>query len=174
MRPVVVVLGASGGIGRAVTASQVAHGRHVVAVARGEKILGMKDDYVTPVIGDAANPEDLDNVFAIAADIGAVDAVVHSVFADARVPLTELATADLQQVFATGVTSALRTAQLLYKQARLRPRPAKRGTRERRRARRASPRLSPYAAVYPGRRRPHHQLPAQRQGRVHQRSGHPG
>ena len=65
-----VVLGASGGIGRAVTASQVANGRHVVAVARGEKILDMKDEHVTPVIGDAAKPEDLEKVFALAADIG--------------------------------------------------------------------------------------------------------
>ena len=45
-----------------------------------------------------------------------MDAVVHSVFADSRVPLTELATADMQQVFATGVTSALKTAQLLHQQ----------------------------------------------------------
>ena len=89
MRSVVVVLGASGGIGRAVTASQVANGRHVVAVARGENVLEMKDEFVTPVIADAAKPEDLEDVFALAADIGAVDAVVHSVFADARVPLTE-------------------------------------------------------------------------------------
>jgi NAD(P)-dependent dehydrogenase (short-subunit alcohol dehydrogenase family) len=57
MRPVVVVLGASGGIGRAIAASQVAHGRHVVAVARGEQILAMRDEHVTPVVGDAPSPK---------------------------------------------------------------------------------------------------------------------
>lgn len=116
MRSVVVILGASGGIGRAVTADQVAQGRHVIAVARGEKTLAMRDEYVTPVLGDAAEPEDLEEVFSVAAGIGPVDALVHSVFADARVPLTELDTAAMQQVFAAGATSALKAAQLLHQQ----------------------------------------------------------
>jgi NAD(P)-dependent dehydrogenase (short-subunit alcohol dehydrogenase family) len=116
MRAVVVVLGASGGIGRAITASQIAHGRHVVAVARGESILAMRDEHVTAVVGDVAVPEDLDRVFSVAADAGPVDALVHTVFADCRVPLGQLGTTAMQQVFAAGATSALKAAQLLHQQ----------------------------------------------------------
>jgi NAD(P)-dependent dehydrogenase (short-subunit alcohol dehydrogenase family) len=76
----------------------------------------MKDEHVTPVTGDAAKPYDLENVFAIAADPGPVDVVVRTVFADSRVPQAELTTTDMQQVFASGATSALKTAQLLHQQ----------------------------------------------------------
>jgi NAD(P)-dependent dehydrogenase (short-subunit alcohol dehydrogenase family) len=114
MRNVVVVLGASGGIGRAVTASQIAHGRHVVAAGRGEAVLDMKDEYVSPLLGDASKREVLKEVFETAAAIGPVDAVVHTLFADSRIPLTELRDDALLQVFDTGAASALKAAQLLY------------------------------------------------------------
>jgi NAD(P)-dependent dehydrogenase (short-subunit alcohol dehydrogenase family) len=87
-----------------------------VAVARGEKVLAMQAEHVTPVIGDASRPEDLERAFAVAAGLGPVDALVHTVFADSRVPLTDLDTAAMQQVFAAGATSALKAAQLLHLQ----------------------------------------------------------
>ncbi|WP_055490719.1 SDR family NAD(P)-dependent oxidoreductase [Streptomyces sp. TP-A0356] len=116
MRSVVVVLGASGGIGQAVTAGQAALGRHVIAVARGEKVLSLRTEHVTPVQADASKPEDLERIFSIAAETGAVDALVHTVFADSRVPLTKLDPAAMQEVFAAGATSALKAAQLLHEQ----------------------------------------------------------
>jgi NAD(P)-dependent dehydrogenase (short-subunit alcohol dehydrogenase family) len=73
MPHVVVVLAASGGIGRAVSASQVARGRHVVAVGRGEKVLDMKDEYVTPLLGDASERDVLKDVLEVAAGIGPVE-----------------------------------------------------------------------------------------------------
>ncbi|ALO96179.1 Oxidoreductase [Streptomyces hygroscopicus subsp. limoneus] len=113
MKPVVVVLGASGGIGRAVTAEQVSRGRHVIAAARGDQVLTLQGENVTAVRADASRPEDLEKVFGIAAETGRVEGLVHSVFADRRVPLEQLGVQDMQQVFAAGVTSALRSAQLL-------------------------------------------------------------
>jgi NAD(P)-dependent dehydrogenase (short-subunit alcohol dehydrogenase family) len=113
LKPVVVVLGASGGIGRAVTAEQVSRGHHVVAAARGDQVLALQSENVTAVRADASRPEDLERVFGIAADTGPVQALVHSVFADQRVPLEQLTTHDMQQVFAAGAGSALRSAQLL-------------------------------------------------------------
>ncbi|WP_405868010.1 SDR family oxidoreductase [Streptomyces sp. NBC_01515] len=112
MKQVVVVLGASGGIGRAATAEQAVHGRHVIAVARGEGVAALQGGNVTAVRADASHPEVLEKVFGIAADTGYVQALVRSVLADHRVPLDQLGTDDMQQVVA-GATSALKAALLL-------------------------------------------------------------
>ncbi|MCM3298345.1 NAD(P)H-binding protein [Streptomyces sp. NPDC058947] len=75
MKPVVVALGAFGGIGRAVTAEQAARGRHVLAVARGENVLTLQNEDVTAVRADASRPEDLARVFRVAAETGPVQNV---------------------------------------------------------------------------------------------------
>ncbi len=114
MRSVVVVIGAAGGIGRAVSADQVERGHHVVAVDRDPAVLEMRAQQLTPVIADATARAHLADVFDFAARTGNVTGLVHCVLADARVPLANLDDDSTTQVFRAGAGSAVQAARLLY------------------------------------------------------------
>jgi NAD(P)-dependent dehydrogenase (short-subunit alcohol dehydrogenase family) len=83
---VVVVMGASSGIGRATALRFAARGAHVVAAARGEDgLITLVDEieaaggHATPVVADVARPEDMEAVAArTVAEYGRIDTWVHA------------------------------------------------------------------------------------------------
>jgi NAD(P)-dependent dehydrogenase (short-subunit alcohol dehydrogenase family) len=112
---VIVVTGASSGIGRAIAQTCADHGWQVVATARRKNKLQELQRYserIHPVaadITDAAAPAQL---IAAAAKLGRLRAIVHSAGSFKTAPVAKIRIADWENMVETNVTPAIRLLQV--------------------------------------------------------------
>ncbi|WP_327355602.1 SDR family NAD(P)-dependent oxidoreductase [Streptomyces sp. NBC_01304] len=106
-----VVLGAAGGIGRALVARLAADGAHVVAVDRDARVADLPD--CTPLAGDATDPDLIERAFA--ACVHPPRILVHALLDEVRSPLGELTLADWRRVLDIGLVSAWQAAAALVR-----------------------------------------------------------
>ncbi|MFI5663137.1 SDR family NAD(P)-dependent oxidoreductase [Streptomyces sp. NPDC051684] len=102
-----LVLGAAGGVGRAVVARLAAGGTHVVAVDLDPAVRQLAGVHAT-LVGDAAEPGIIGRAFDAAPEPPAV--LVHALLHELRVPLGELDSAQWHKVFHVGLVSAWQAA----------------------------------------------------------------
>ncbi|WP_169736701.1 SDR family NAD(P)-dependent oxidoreductase [Pseudonocardia spinosispora] len=108
---VVVVTGASRGIGRAITLDQVGRGRHVVAVGRTEASLADTVAHgggrITTVLADSAEPDSMGAVGdQVLTRCGRLDAVVACAGVHgAEAPVAKLATAEWTEALTINVVA---------------------------------------------------------------------
>jgi NAD(P)-dependent dehydrogenase (short-subunit alcohol dehydrogenase family) len=111
---VVIITGASSGIGLASAEACLADGWRVVAVARGVKRLQTAlrgRAGVATVAGDVAAPETIRRALEAAKGLGRLRAVVHSAGAFTPAPVAKIDFADWATMFDVNVTAAARLLQ---------------------------------------------------------------
>jgi 3-oxoacyl-[acyl-carrier protein] reductase len=106
-RKIVLVVGASRGIGAAIASTYAAHGHHVIGTHRGsgtpDGVLGFELD-----VTDSAGIAEL---FAFAAAIGKPDIVVVASGITRDAPLVRMSDADIDDVIATNLTGPMRVVR---------------------------------------------------------------
>lgn len=111
---VVLITGASKGIGLACAVEMLSLGAHVIAVARTESTLQevfakqLKDGAkLSLVAADVVDPNGRENVFAVVEKLGRLDVLVNNVGTNRRKKLIDLTSEDIEFLLSTNFTSAL-------------------------------------------------------------------
>ncbi|MFF3495589.1 SDR family NAD(P)-dependent oxidoreductase [Streptomyces sp. NPDC002795] len=107
-----LVLGAAGGVGRAIVARLAAGGSHVVAVDLDPAVRQLPGSYAT-LKADATEPASLARAFDAAPEPPSV--LVHALLHELRAPLGELSPAQWHKVFDIGLVSAWQAAAELVR-----------------------------------------------------------
>ncbi|MER5442767.1 SDR family oxidoreductase [Streptomyces sp. NPDC002790] len=107
-----LVLGAAGGVGRAIVARLATGGTHVVAVDRDPTVRQLPSVHAA-LVGDATEPALIRRAFDAAPEPPSV--LVHSLLHELRVPLGELTPSQWHKVFDVGLVSAWQAAAELVR-----------------------------------------------------------
>ncbi|MEB8343224.1 SDR family NAD(P)-dependent oxidoreductase [Streptomyces endophyticus] len=107
-----LVLGAAGGVGRAVVARLAAGGSHVVAVDLDPMVCQLPGVHAA-LAGDATEPAVIGRAFDVAPEPPSV--LVHALLHELRAPLGELTPAQWHKVFDVGLVSAWQAAAELVR-----------------------------------------------------------
>ncbi|MFJ8933976.1 SDR family NAD(P)-dependent oxidoreductase [Streptomyces sp. NPDC102364] len=107
-----LVLGAAGGVGRAIVARLAAGGTHVVAVDQDPTVRQLPDVHAV-LVGDATEPAVIGRAFDAAPEAPTV--LVHALLHELRAPLGELTAPQWHRVFDVGLVSAWQAAAELVR-----------------------------------------------------------
>lgn len=120
--PVVLVTGASRGIGRAAALELAKHGCHVIATARSQADLErLQSPQITPMVMDVTNAADRERVVgAILAKWGRLDALVNNAGYGAMLALEDTSAETMRAMMETNVVSPNELARLVLPQMRKR------------------------------------------------------